>query len=48
MRFEWRPQLLSVLHFAKNAKDAAPHRVGDASEIKSLDRPPVNPVWAWI
>ncbi len=45
-------QLLSVLHkprcvcvrrtppSAKNAKDGAPHRVGDASEIKSLGHPP--------
>jgi hypothetical protein len=26
--------------FAKNAKDGAPRCVGDASEIKSLGRPP--------
>ena len=26
--------------FAKNAKDGAPHRVGDASEIKTLGHPP--------
>jgi hypothetical protein len=32
--------------FAKNAKDGAPHRVGYASEIKSLGHPPRSKAWA--